>query len=467
MTVTFLGILTTYFCAVGLLGWLGYRRTRTSADFIVAGRTLGAVVGGATLAATQISAGTFVGTVGLHYTAGVCFVWVWPGAWLGWVVAAVFVAPKLRESGALTVPDYFARRYGPSARTLAALLIAVAYTVFLVAQYKASGIIVRAVLGWPEWVGIAIVLASTAVYSLLGGLHGGARIDLFQSVVMVAGVLTAVPYMLGQLGGLNGLAAGLTGIDPRLIGWFYGWRELLAFAASFGLGLASTPLESTRFISMRDPTTARYAIGVAFVFQAIIGSSIMLIGLCMRALFPHLPSGDLASSVMAAHVLPPIAGGLLIIAAFSAIMSTANAVLLVTSASLVHDIYVPAFRPDATDRMQLAANRAGIVGLALVPVWFAWHQLALVQFIVLFQAKLIASFFFAPMVVGLNWRRATPAGALASMLTGVVVCVWWTVLERPPLGLDAIFPGVAASLIMFVLVSMVTHEPIQGSVARV
>lgn len=467
MTLTFVAILAAYFGAVGLLGWLGYTRTRTSADFIVAGRTLGAVVGGATLAATQISAGTFVGTVGLHYTAGVCFAWVWPGAWLGWVVSAIFVAPKLRESGALTIPDYFARRYGSSARTLSAVLIAVAYTVFLVAQYKASGIIVHAVLGWPEWVGIALVLASTAVYSLLGGLHGGARIDLFQSVVMVVGVLTAVPYMLGHLGGLNGLAAGLTAIDPRLIGWFYGWRELLAFAASFGLGLAATPLESTRFISMRDTTTARYAIGVAFIFQAIIGSAIMMIGLCMRALFPDLPSGDLASSVMAAHVLTPLAGGLLIVAAFSAIMSTVNALLLVAAASLVHDIYVPLFRPSSSDRMQLAANRAGIVALALVPVWFAWHQLALVQFIVLFQAKLIASFFFAPMVVGLNWRRATPAAALASMLTGVVVCVWWTVLDRPPFGLDAIFPGVATSLIVFYLVSMVTYEPIQGSAARV
>ena len=92
--------------------WLGYRRTRTAADFIVAGRTLGALVGGGTLAASQISAGTFVGTVGLHYMAGVCFAWVWPGAWLGWIVSAVFVAPKLRGSGALTVPDYFARRYG-------------------------------------------------------------------------------------------------------------------------------------------------------------------------------------------------------------------------------------------------------------------------------------------------------------------------------------------------------------------
>jgi SSS family solute:Na+ symporter/sodium/proline symporter len=447
-------VLVGYFVAIIALGWIGYRRTRTAADFIVAGRTLGAVVGGATLVATQISAGTFVGTVGLHYVAGVCFAWVWPGAWLGWIVSAVFVAPKLRDSGALTVPEFFGRRYGAAARTLSAALIVVAYTIFLVAQYKASGIIVHAVLGWPEWTGIALVLASTVVYSLMGGLHGGARIDLLQSLVMVAGLLVAVPTLLGHLGGVDGLARQLAIVDPRLLGWFYGWRELLAFGAAFGLSLAATPLEITRFIAMRDAATTRYAVGVALVFQAVIGSAIMLIGLSMRALFPDLASGDLASSVMAAYVLTPAGGALLIAAAFSAIMSTVNALLLVASASVVHDVWAPVSRVLSTDRRQLLANRGAIVVLALVPVWFAVHEVPLVQFIVLFQAKLVASFFFAPIVIGLNWRRATAGAAMAAMLAGLAVCLAWSMPANPPLGLDAIFPGVGASLLTFVAVSL-------------
>jgi Na+/pantothenate symporter len=152
-------------------------------------------------------------------------------------------------------------------------------------------------------------------------------------------------------------------------------------------------------------------------------------------------------------VLTPVAGSLLIVAAFSAIMSTVNALLLVASASVVHDIFVPIVRPLAGDRVQLAANRVGVIALALVPVWFAVHEVPLVQFIVLFQAKLVASFFFAPIVIGLNWRRATPAAALASMLAGLVVCIWWSVPAKPPLGVDAIFPGVAASILVFVAVS--------------
>jgi SSS family transporter len=460
MTVPLAAVLVAYFAAVLALAIVGYRRTRTSADFIVAGRSLGALVGGATLAATQISAGTFVGTVGLHYMAGVCFVWVWPGAWLGWLVSAVFVAPRLRAAGVLTIPEYCERRFGSRAvRALAALLIVVAYTIYLVAQYKASGIIVSTVLGWPAWTGIALVLVSTVVYSLAGGLHGGARIDLLQSMVMVVALVAAVPYLLGHLGGVEALGRALAQIDPRLTGWFYGWRELLAFGAAFGLSLAATPLEATRFMAMRDAATARYAIGVAYIFQAIIGSAIMLAGLSMRALFPALPSPDLASSVMAAHVLSPIAGSLLLVTGFSAIMSTVNAILLVGAASVAHDLYGRFLKPTAGERERLAANRLAVVLLAMAPVWFAIREVTLVQFIVLAQANLIASAFFAPMVLGLNWQRGGEAAALASMLGGSVVCIIWTLTQPRPFGIDPIFAGVGTSLAAFVLVSLFLKEP--------
>jgi Na+/pantothenate symporter len=222
----------------------------------------------------------------------------------------------------------------------------------------------------------------------------------------------------------------------------------------FGLSLAATPLEITRYLAMRDLTAARYAVGVGFVFQAIIGASIMMIGLSMRALFPELPTADLASSVMAAHVLTPIAGSLLVIAAFSAIMSTVNALLLVAAASAVHDLGAPLARRLDAGRA-LLANRLAIVLLALVPVWFAVHEVPLVQFIVLFQAKLIASAFFAPVVIGLNWRRASAGAALASMIAGPCACIAWSLPARPPLGLDAIFPGVAVSVLVFVPGSLV------------
>ena len=262
--------------------------------------------------------------------------------------------------------------------------------------------------------------------------------------------------------GLDGLGAPAVARRSAARRRFYGWRELLAFAASFGLGLAATPLEITRFISMRDAATARYAIGVAFVFQAIVGSSIMMIGLSMRALFPALPTPDLASSVMAAHVLTPVAGALLIAAAFSAIMSTVNALLLVAGASLAHDFYVPLWRPRAGEAEKLAVNRgdhrAG-TGAGGVRV----REVALVQFIVALPGQAHRQLLFAPVVVGLNWARGTPPAPSPRCWPG------WSPASRgacraPAVGLDPIFPGVVASLLAFVIVSLLT-VPVASSAA--
>ena len=104
---------------LGVSVW-GYRRTTNEEEFLAAGRTIGPWVGGAVLAATQISAGTFVGTLGRHYLTGVSWTWIWFGVWTGWLLSAMFVAPKLRRFGALTVADYVGTRFASErARTLA------------------------------------------------------------------------------------------------------------------------------------------------------------------------------------------------------------------------------------------------------------------------------------------------------------------------------------------------------------
>lgn len=118
---------------LGVSIW-GFRKSKTEEDFLVAGRSIGPWVGGAVLAATQISAGTFVGTLGRYYQTGVSWGWAWFGVWAGWAVSAYFVAPKLRKFGALTVADYVGTRFASErARTIAAVLIILCYSILLTA----------------------------------------------------------------------------------------------------------------------------------------------------------------------------------------------------------------------------------------------------------------------------------------------------------------------------------------------
>ncbi len=451
---------------MGISVW-SYFHTETEVDFLAAGRSIGPIVGGAVLAATQISAGTFVGTAGRHYLTGVSWWFPWLGLWTGWLVSAFFVAPKLRRFGALTVPDYISVRYGSDrAGALAGVLIVVAYTIYLVAQFQAGGEIAEVVFGIRPITAMLLIVASTAIYTLLGGVRSSSYIEFLQTLIMVGALLVAVPVLLDQVGGLNHLDAirssfrFLESLDDRLIGWYFRPLELLAFAVAFGLSIAAAPYELTRFYSMRDERTVRRAIFVSIGFQVVISVCIMSIGLLMRVLFPSLPSQDQATAVMAFQVLPPVVGALLLVAMLSAIMSTVNSVLLVTGAGVAHDLYGKFFRPGASQKHLVNVNRVAIVVLAIIPVFFALQKLGDVQGIVLEQAKFIASFFFVPVVIGLNWRRGTAMGAVTGMLGGFLACLLWELFAQehlfPRFGIDAVEVGVVTSLVLFVVVSRLT-----------
>lgn len=450
----------TYFAIVFGVSIWGYLHTETEEDFLAAGRSIGPWVGGAVLAATQISAGTFVGTLGRHYLTGVSWTWIWFGAWTGWVISAVLVAPKLRKFGALTVADFVGKRFASEgARTLAAALIIITYTIFLTAQFQAIGEIASAIFGIRPIVAMMALLASTGFYTALGGVRSSSYVEFVQTLIMVACLLCAVPIVLSHVGGVTALGEYVGSIEPRTTGWWFTWRELVAFGAAFGFSLAAAPYEMTRYYSMRDVATVRYAIGISMVAQALIGCCVMLLGLGMRGIFPFLASADQASSIMASTIMSPLLGSLFLVAMLSAIMSTVNSILLVTGGAFAHDLYKRLMNPAASQQRLLWVNRLSIVVLGIVPFWFASQKLADVQAIVIEQGKFIASFFFVPVVFGLNWRRGTKEGAIWSMVMGFVSCLLWTfTLQRSfaSHGIDAVEVGVVVSALTFVLVSRAT-----------
>jgi len=461
VSTTLAVVLILYFGVVSGIALWSAKRTRTEEDFLAAGRTIGPFVGGAVLAATQISAGTVVGTLGRHYLTGVSWWWIWFGVWAGWLVSAFLVAPRLRRFGALTIPDYIAVRFGSEeARALSAILIVVSYTIYLVAQFQASGEIALAIFGIQPLTAMLIVVASTGFYTLLGGVRSSSYIEFVQTLIMVVGLAVAVPVLLDQVGGFAPSLRFLDSLDARLLGWYYGPKEIAAFGIAFGFSIAAAPYEMTRYYSMRDERTVKQAIGVSIGFQFLIGGTVLILGLLTRVLFPTLPSEDMASSIMAFEVLPPIVGALLIVAMLSAIMSTVNSVLLVTGAAVAHDLYGKFVRPDASQRRLVTVNRIAIVALAIIPVVFALQKYGDVQTIVVEQGKFVASFFFVPVVIGLNWRRGTAAGAISAMLGGFLAVLIWEFTGQRGFGqhgIDAVEVGVATSLVLFLVVSRFTR----------
>lgn len=449
-------VIGIYFLVVLAIGLWSGRKNRGAEDFLVAGRSIGPVVGGAAFAATQMSAGTFVGTFGIHYLTGASFLWVWAGLWLGWLISATLVGPKLRAFGGQTVPDYVEARFNSRlARGIAALLLVVAYTVYLTAQYQAGGNVFQTLLGVPLIWGALIILGITLIYTMIGGMRATAYSDFVQAMIMAGVFFAALPILFSQAGGTQFVGEFLSELAPNLTGWSMGFRELAGFGAAFGLSIAVAPYELARMYTLRDRRTVKLAIGFSFIFQAVIGISVAAAAMAMHTLYPYMPNPDIASAVMSVNVLPPVVGALFIVAILAAIMSTVAGIMIVSASAISHDFYSTMIRPEASDREKLTVNRIAVLVLAIIPIFLTVRQFDLVQFIVLLQASLTASFFFAAVVFGLNWKRGTAAGAIISMLGGFLAAMLWY-FGGNPLGLNEVIPGVIVSSVLFIVVSLLT-----------
>jgi len=469
------GQLVAFWIAVGAylivvvgIGLWSYRRTSREEGFLVAGRSLGPIVGGATLMANQVSAGATIGIVGFHYYSGFSYAWSWPLTWIGWMVCAFFVAPKIRRHAGFTLPDFFEARYDSrAARAVAAVFILIAYSVMLSAQYQAGGLLFTLVSGVPYAKAVLLVAGITTIYTMLGGMYSNAYVGLLKAILLLAGYFLAVPFLWRQLGGLHGIGTALYAIDPRLTANWFGWRQLLAISMAIGLGLAAAPYEISAIYSMQSRRATQLAIGWSFFFQMFVGVGVLIFGLSMRVLVPHLPDPDLGTPMLGTSILPFGAGLLVLLAAVVTFTRTGGAILLTAAAAVSHDLYGKLLVPEASDRAKVRAGRLAVVLFSAIPVLLAFQHLSLVNFIVIYAAKLMVSFLFVPVVIGLNWKGATRAGALASMLGGLATCAIWSVAGRPYYyGLDPAEAGVLVSATLFFVVSAVS-QPVSADVARV
>lgn len=472
--------LALYFVIIFGIGVYGYLKTQDEDDFLVANREIGPAVGAATLSATQMSAGTFVGTIGVHYLTGVSFIYIWIGLWMGWLVSLVFVAPQMRRFGEITVPDFVAVRFGDDGsggdrmRAFSALLIVVAYTVYISAQYTGAGLIFQSIFGVSTEVGMAIMVAIIIAYTAFGGMRASALSDFVQIIIMTVGAIIAIPILLSNVGGVGQLQAMLTSVNPQFVGWFFTPLEVGTIALAFGFGMLGAPYEIVRIYSMRDEQTVRYAIGTTLIFQILIATGVAIVGMSMRVLYPQLTSPDLASVIMSIDVLGPILGALVIGAVLSAMLSTVDSIMIVSGGAIAHDIYAELLNPEASERRKLWANRLAVVFVGIVPFFLALFGDALgglVQFIVLLQAAIIGATFSMPLLLGLHWDRMNTPGTFIGMVSGFASVLVWHfgtdagVITGILAQIDPVVPGVIMCLVGMIAGSYATSRPSREALA--
>jgi len=474
-TLSWIG-LVIYIAAMIVLGVMGMRRTRSMADYAVAAR-FGPLFVALCFTGTFTSAATFMGYPGLVYKFG------WPGMWAGAgfatgaVAAMILTARKLTSTatriGSLSVPDFVGDRYKSDLlRVIVAVLVPIIYIAVLTAQYKGVGTLFEVVLGVDYRVGVLLCAVVVTLYIALGGTIADVYTDVVQTSIMTIVVLFVAIYGFIYLGGFAGIDAAVAKESPNLTSAATGWWAAPLFTplGVFALWLmhvfhvGSQPYMVKTFWAVRTPKL----IGQVMLYSAIIlflHNFVGLTGIYARAIVgPGLKNVDAAFPALIAAIFPPVVGALVLIAILSAAMSTVDGLLVTVSTCAANDVYRKAIvarkrEPTAEDeRRALTVGRIACLVFGLAPAyWAATKPPEFLLVLLWFGLAGVGSMLAGPVIVGLYMKRATPIGALVSMIVGLALYAVLFIPYKLGPNISGAAGAVAGALTMIV-VSLATRQ---------
>ena len=466
--VVAVGVVYFAICA-GIAVWAG-RRTRTSGDFFLAGRGVGIWTLAIAAMAATLSGFAFVGGPGLVYARGLGAVYiVLPAAMTGTLTAWV-LARRMRLLGEIrglvTVPEAVGARYrSRTAQRIAAVAILVATVCYTAANFLALGLIIDAIFGTGVHPGVWIGAAVLVAYSATGGMLAGMYTDLFQGLLMTMVSVLVFAAVLASGDGMASISRDILAADPA---WFGPWGTgtplaALSFFFVFGLGTLGQPHVLHKFYMLRDPRQLRW-------YPLLMTGALMLtlllfigVGMAIKARvaagdMPPLAIPDDATPTFLLQYTPVLLAALVFSGVAAAIMSTVNSFLNLAAAAITRDLW-PASGSDAS---QLRAGRLATVVVALLGALLAVQSGALIALLGVVGWGLFAATLVPSLAFGLAWKGATRVGAIASMLTGLIVTVVlevvvWRDRATLPAGVSAAGIALLAAMLVFLGVSWLTR----------
>ena len=423
-----------YLAAVLGVGYAA-RRRRTGdslADFYLAGRQLTGPVLLLTLYATQYSGNTLIGYPGEAYRLG--FSWVMSiGFMMAIVVAYLLYAPRLqrlaRRHGFVTPGDWLAHRFRSPVLTLAAnLLLVAAVSNYLLAQLMAMGHITAGLSGGavPYWAGVVLLTLVVLVYETVGGMRAVAWTDLVQGLMLATGLTGLLLAAAPTPAHLADVTAWIAVEAPEKVA-VPGWdacRNWFSTLVLIGFSGAVYPQAVQRLYAARDGAALRRSFGIMVFLPMVTTGPVFLVGvLAVERLAGVGPvAGDQVLPLLltewgASSPLLYVLSLLVVTAVVSAIMSTADSVLLSLSSMLAKDVLGTTVLRGAGEARLTRAGKlvswalvAGLVGVALDPRLTLWGLTEL-------KMEMLAQ--VAPLfILGAGWDRLTTRAALAGMVTG-------------------------------------------------
>jgi SSS family solute:Na+ symporter len=451
--------------AIGL--WAA-QRVHSAKDFVLAGRSLPLYMSAATVFATWFGAETVLSVSATFTRDGLSGIPADPfGASFCLLFVALFFARAFYRMDLLTIGDFYRKRYGKAVEVSTSLAITISYLGWTSAQLTALGLVFSVLSGGSIsletgiYIGAAIVLG----YTIWGGLWSVALTDLFQSVVILVGLL-AVAWLVGDMAGGAGKVISAASEAGKFDLWPKGGsKEWLAFLAAWmTLAVGSIPQQDVfqRVTSAKNEKTAIRGclIGGAVYFSfAFVPMFIAYAALVIDPGYAKLFADEDAREIQ--RILPSLildrtplwAQVLFFGALLSAILSTASGALIAPTSLFTENVIRP-FARQMGDRQFLLLLRVVLVAFTLAALLFALHSKSTMYEMVQNAYKVTLVSCVVPLAAGIYWKRANATGAALSVLLGLGS---WLVAEA--VAADATVPpqfiGLAGSLFGMIMGALV------------
>ena len=455
-------------------------------SYFIGNRSLGGFVLAMTTVATYSSVSSFVGGPGMAWQIG--FGWIYMAVvqvTAIFLVLGIFgkrVALLSRHFDAVTVVDIIRERFrSDTLAALAAFIIVLFFCATMTAQFVGGAKLFAAVTGYSYELGLLLFGLTVVLYTAIGGFRAVAITDTCCALVMMVGIVLLLYYVLQAGGGYGQIMATLHADHPEMFEPLsFGKMPLGLYLTQWllvGICTIALPQSVVRGISYKDTQGLHHAMLIGTV---VVG--FMNIGVNFTGILAHgVLTGELASyggvdniiPTTIVTVMPPALVGLAIIGPLSASISTISGLLIVASSALVKDVYLHARQKQGREVSDARLRFLSVASTALIGVLvfcIAVTPPSLIWIINMFAFGGLETAFFWVLLLGLYWRGANKAGALAAMAGGTAVYVLpmlgkvlllitqapWAegfaaTLAWSPFGLHRIILGLTVSLLCFLI----------------
>jgi len=465
--LSFMGLVLT----VGIL--TSFLVKKSSKRYMVAGKSLPLFFVGTMLSAQSIDGNSSLGNVALVYQFGFWAGAVIPiGLALCLILTGIVYGPKLNKMSMLTLPDFYYRRYGVGAEGISSVILMISFIILVAGNFAAGGFILSTVLHIDLFWAMLIVSFAVLVYTFAGGLFSSAYTDIFQVYLTVGAFWAAFLFFVFGFSGVDfGTILGsapegfldLSGLISMEHGALAVWGGILAL----GLGDVVALDFMERVFSAKDGKTARRGALMAAGLTISIIVPVSLMGIVALHFLPNLEDPYTAYPTLAIEYLPFPIGAALLMGVLGASMSTANGGLLAISSVIARNLIQRDLlrtilkRPGLDDKKLLITTR-----LITIPIMLSGFILGFmiprpgIYLILAFDIVFAGA--WAPLTLGLFWKKANWAAAIASLIVGSSLRVMMFFITPPEYaGIDTLLPP-PISFAVFIIVALLTQKKYPG-----